>query len=114
MTSSRKPDELPPALSSMWRLCRLGLRYEPSLMIWAFSLAMLSALPDALLALWFKLMADAALAGNRTRLVLTTLARYLGCRHMVPSHREHPCPAAFSRQGHHRARSTRGAPPGED
>src|SRR5436309_3818236 len=74
MTSSRKPDDLPPALSSMWRLCRLGLRFEPGLMTWAFSLALLSALPDALLALWFKLMADAALAGDRTKLGLTTLA----------------------------------------
>ncbi|MFL5615096.1 MAG: ABC transporter ATP-binding protein [Gemmatimonadaceae bacterium] len=74
MSSSRKPDDLPPALSSMWRLCRLGLRFEPGLMTWAFSLALLSALPDALLALWFKLMADAALAGDRTRLGLTTLA----------------------------------------
>jgi ATP-binding cassette subfamily B protein len=43
-------------------------------MWWAFSLSLLAALPDALLALWFKLMADAALAGNRGRLVLTTIA----------------------------------------
>jgi ATP-binding cassette, subfamily B, bacterial len=49
-------DDLPPALSSMWRLCRLGFRYEPTLMGVSFVLAMLAALPDALLAVWFKLL----------------------------------------------------------
>ena len=74
MTSSRKKDDLPPALSSMWRLCRLGLQYEPRLMVWAFVLALLAALPDALLALWFKLMADAVVAGDATKLRLTAIA----------------------------------------
>ena len=74
MTSSPKNEGLPPAMSSMWRLCRLGLRYEPSLMTWAFALALLAAVPDALLALWFKLMADALAAGDATRLRLTAIA----------------------------------------
>jgi len=74
MTSSRKSDDLPPAMSSMWRLCRLGLRYEPSLMTWAFVLALLTGVPDALLALWFKLMADALAVGDATRLRLTAIA----------------------------------------
>ena len=74
MRSSRKPDDLPPAFASMWRLCRLGLRYEPSLMSSAFTLALLAALPDALLALWFKLMADAIVAGNMPKLRLTAIA----------------------------------------
>ena len=43
-------DELPPALSSMWRLCKLGYRHEPALMLVAFVLSLLSALPDALMA----------------------------------------------------------------
>jgi ATP-binding cassette, subfamily B, bacterial len=51
-------DPLPPALSSMWRLCRLGFHYEPSLMGVSFVLALLAALPDALLAVWFKLVAQ--------------------------------------------------------
>jgi ATP-binding cassette subfamily B protein len=50
--------DLPPALSSMWRLCKLGYRHEPGLLLAAFSLALLAALPDALLALWFKLIAQ--------------------------------------------------------
>ena len=66
MTSSRStdPDALPPALSSMWRLCKLGYRYEPRLMGVAFALSLLAALPEALLALWLKLLADGLLSGN--------------------------------------------------
>lgn len=58
MTSSpdRTADGLPPALSSMWRLCRLGYRHEPRLMLAAFVLSQLAALPDALIALWFMLL----------------------------------------------------------
>jgi ATP-binding cassette, subfamily B, bacterial len=55
------PDSLPPALSSMWRLCRLGYRYEPALMGTAFVLALISAVPDALLALWFKMLGEGLL-----------------------------------------------------
>ena len=72
MTSSS--DELPPAFSSMWRLCRLGLRYEPSMMLWSITLSLLAALPDALLALWFKLIADAVVDGNGRKLRLTVVA----------------------------------------
>ena len=68
------PRELPPAWSSMWRLCRLGLRYEPSMMTWAFVLSLAAAVPDALLALWFKLMADAIAHGDGRTLRLTLLA----------------------------------------
>jgi ATP-binding cassette subfamily B protein len=70
MTSSRngkKPaarDELPPALSSMWRLCKLGYRHEPGLLLAAFFLVLLAALPDALLALWFKLLGQGVLEGR--------------------------------------------------
>ncbi len=49
-------EPLPPALSSMWRLCLLGYRYEPALMGVSFVLALASAVPDALLALWFELL----------------------------------------------------------
>jgi ATP-binding cassette, subfamily B, bacterial len=62
MTSS--PDRnnaiepLPPTLSSMWRLCKLGYRHEPRLMLVAFVLSQLAALPDALLALWLMLLGN--------------------------------------------------------
>jgi ATP-binding cassette subfamily B protein len=67
-------DDLPPAVPSMWRLCRLGLRYEPSMMTWSFVLALLAALPDALLALWFKLIADAFAAGAWRKLMVASIA----------------------------------------
>ncbi len=57
-------DELPPALSSMWRLCKLGYRHEPGLLLAAFFLVLLAALPDALLALWFKLLGQGVLEGR--------------------------------------------------
>jgi ATP-binding cassette subfamily B protein len=52
---------LPPALSSMWRLCKLGYRHEPRLMLSAFLLSQLAALPDALLALWLMLLGKGVL-----------------------------------------------------
>jgi ATP-binding cassette subfamily B protein len=70
MTSSaeRAADGLPPALSSMWRLCRLGYQHEPKLMLAAFVLSQLAALPDALLALWLMLLGQGVLE-NRPSLV---------------------------------------------
>src|SRR3989442_690011 len=56
-----KIDPLPPALSSMWRMCNLGYRHEPRLMVTAFVLSQLAALPDALLALWLMLLGKGVL-----------------------------------------------------
>jgi ATP-binding cassette subfamily B protein len=52
---------LPPTLSSMWRLCKLGYRHEPRLMLATFVLSQLAALPDALLALWLMLLGKGVL-----------------------------------------------------
>src|ERR1700743_2504279 len=49
-------EPLPPALRSMWGLCKLGYRNEPRLMVVSFVLSQLAALPDALLALWLALL----------------------------------------------------------
>src|SRR5271165_517588 len=57
----RAIEALPPALSSMWRLCKLGYRHEPRLMVVAFVLSQLAALPDALLALWLMLLGKGVL-----------------------------------------------------
>ena len=62
--SALRSDALPPALSSMWRLCKLGYRHEPRLMLAAFGLSQLAALPDALLALWLKLLGEGVLGGQ--------------------------------------------------
>jgi ATP-binding cassette, subfamily B, bacterial len=74
MTSSRDRGRagagpLPPAVSSMWRLCRLGYRHEPRLMIGAFALSQVAALPDALLALWLMLLGQ-GVVDRRPRLVV--------------------------------------------
>ncbi len=61
----RDPDELPPALSSMWRLCRLGYRYEPGLLVAAFLLSLLAALPDALIAVWLMLLGRGVLEDDQ-------------------------------------------------
>ena len=65
MTSSLEPDHkiepMPPALRSMWRLCKLGYRHEPRLMLAALVLSQLAALPDALLALWLMLLGKGVL-----------------------------------------------------
>jgi ATP-binding cassette, subfamily B, bacterial len=70
MTSSPEPriEPLPPALSSIWRLCKLGYRHEPRLMVVAFVLSQLAALPDALLALWLALLGK-GLIEHRTGMV---------------------------------------------
>jgi ATP-binding cassette subfamily B protein len=66
-------DDLPPALSSMWRLCKLGYQHEPRLMLVAFVLSLLSALPDALLALLFKLLGEGVLAHDRFLVLMAAL-----------------------------------------
>jgi ATP-binding cassette, subfamily B, bacterial len=63
------PDALPPALSSMWRLCKLGYRHEPGLLLVAFVLTLLAALPDALIAVWLKLLSDGVLHHDRGALL---------------------------------------------
>ncbi len=63
MTSSR--DDMPPAIPAMWRALKRGYEAEPLLLVVAFGLSLLSALPDALLALWLKLLADGVLGHNR-------------------------------------------------
>jgi ATP-binding cassette subfamily B protein len=52
----------------MWRLCKLGYRHEPRLMLAAFTLSQLAALPDALLALWLMLLGKGVIE-HRTGLI---------------------------------------------
>jgi ATP-binding cassette subfamily B protein len=55
-------DGLPPALSSMWRLCRLGYSYEPRMVLVVVLLTLLVGIPDALFALWLQLLGNAVTA----------------------------------------------------
>ena len=68
-TADARFDTLPPMLSSMWRLCKLGYRHEPRLMAVAFILSQLSALPDALIAVWLMLLGKGVLE-RRSGLIL--------------------------------------------
>ncbi len=60
MQQAKRPkiDDMPPAFRSMLRALGLAYRAEPRLLPVAFGLALLAALPDALLALWIKVLAD--------------------------------------------------------
>jgi ATP-binding cassette, subfamily B, bacterial len=66
-------EALPPALPSMWRLLKLGYHHEPALMAVAFALALLAAVPDALLALWLKLLGEGVLRPDRRLLLAAAL-----------------------------------------
>jgi ATP-binding cassette subfamily B protein len=71
MTASR--DDLTPALPSMWRVLKLGYRHEPWLLVAAFGLSQLAALPDALLALWLKLLGEGLLQDDRGRVLVAAV-----------------------------------------
>ncbi|MEV0285670.1 ABC transporter ATP-binding protein [Kribbella sp. NPDC050820] len=63
-------DDLPRALPAMWRLCKLGYQHEPRLLVFAFAMTLLAALPDALLALWLKVLADGVLENDGRAVLL--------------------------------------------
>src|ERR1041384_4066717 len=65
--------ELPPALTSLWRSVKLGYRAEPMLLVVAFGLSLFSALPDALFALWLKLLADGVVDHHETAILVASL-----------------------------------------
>ena len=59
-------DGLPPALSSMWRLCRLGYSFEPRMVLLVVLLTLVVGIPDALFALWLQLLGNAVTARDTT------------------------------------------------
>src|SRR5437667_7035475 len=65
--------DLPPALRSMWRLCKLGYSHEPALMLVAFLLSLLAALPDALMAVWLKVLGEGVINSDRGRVQLAAV-----------------------------------------
>jgi len=65
----RRVDDLPKAAPAMWRALKRGYQAEPLLLLVAFGLSLLAALPDALMALWLKLLADGVLGGNGRLLI---------------------------------------------
>jgi len=61
--------EMPGSLDSLWRAVKRGFKAEPSLLSISFGLALIAAIPDALLALLFKFLANGITQG-RPRLVI--------------------------------------------
>jgi ATP-binding cassette subfamily B protein len=57
----------------MWRALKLGYRHEPGMIVAAFALSQLAALPDALLALWLKVLGEGLLKGDRRLLVMAAV-----------------------------------------
>jgi ATP-binding cassette subfamily B protein len=66
-------DEMPGALPSMWRALKRGYEAEPLLLPIALGMSLLAALPDALMALWLKLLADGVTGGSRQTLLSAAL-----------------------------------------
>ena len=65
-TDPTRGGDLPPALPAMWRALKRGFDAEPALLAVAFALSLLAALPDALMAVWLKLLADGLLGDDST------------------------------------------------
>ena len=65
--------DMPPALPAMWRALKRGYQAEPLLLCVAFGLSLLAAVPDALLALWLKFLADGVLSADRGLIVMAAI-----------------------------------------
>jgi ATP-binding cassette subfamily B protein len=70
---SRLPDGLPPSLESLWRMLKLGYRAEPRLLTSSLLMTLFTALPDALIALWLKLLADGMQSGRQSAVLVAAL-----------------------------------------
>src|SRR5215467_10799094 len=66
-------DGLPPAFSSMKRALLRAYEAEPRLLGVSFGLAMLAALPDALLALWMMLLANGILQHKQKLVIISAI-----------------------------------------
>jgi ATP-binding cassette subfamily B protein len=69
----RSPDDMPPALSSLWRTVKLGYRAEPRGLVLAFTMTIATAIPDVLVAVWIKLLADGFKGDHRGRIMIAAL-----------------------------------------
>jgi len=65
---TRSLDDLPPTLPALWSTVKLGYRAEPRLLSVSLAMTLATALPDALLALWLKLLADGVVDGDRAKI----------------------------------------------
>jgi ATP-binding cassette, subfamily B, bacterial len=73
MSSTDPLGPLPRALPAMWRAWKRGYAAEPRLIVVSFGLALLAAVPDSLVALWLKFLADGVMEGRRGRILTATV-----------------------------------------
>ncbi len=69
-TDDHASTAMPKALPALWRTFRLGLRAEPRLLAASLTMTLLMMLPDAVLALWLKVLTDGILDGERTKILV--------------------------------------------
>src|SRR5262249_24523388 len=62
-----------PGLSSIWRLCKLGYQREPRLLLAAFLVSLLAALPDSLIAVWLALLGIGVLQHNQSWVIAAAI-----------------------------------------
>jgi len=72
-TTSAGERDLPPAIPSLWRTFRLGARAEPRLLAASMAVTLMMMLPDAVMALWLKVLTDGILDGERTKIVVAAI-----------------------------------------
>jgi ATP-binding cassette, subfamily B, bacterial len=66
-------DDMPAAIPAMWRALKRGYQAEPRLLTVAFSLSLLAALPDALIALWLMLLADGVTGHHNVEMLASAM-----------------------------------------
>jgi ATP-binding cassette subfamily B protein len=69
----KRSDDLPPAISSLWRTMKLGYRAEPKGLVLALTMTIVMALPDALIALWLKFLANGLTEQKGTLVLVAAL-----------------------------------------
>lgn len=67
------PSDLPPAMRSLARTFRLGYRAEPRLLALSLALGLVMMLPDALLALWLKVLVDGVLSRSHRQITIAAV-----------------------------------------
>ncbi|MEO5902087.1 MAG: ABC transporter ATP-binding protein, partial [Ilumatobacteraceae bacterium] len=68
--SEEDADAMPPAIPSLVRIVKLGYRAEPRLLLASLAMTILGALPDGLMALWLKILADGVTGHHRGNIVV--------------------------------------------
>ena len=67
------PEDLPPAMQSLWRTFVIGYRAEPKLLSASLGAVAVGAIPDVLVAVWLKMISDGVIDGDRTLVMIAAL-----------------------------------------